>query len=59
VTDREVEAAGATPGTPKFQKLKDQMIATRLDARPKKVVVEAPPEATVPAPPATAGSAKR
>lgn len=58
VTDKEVEAAGAVPGTPKFQKLKDQMVATKLDARPKKVVTEAPPEA-VPAPPATAGSGKR
>jgi len=40
-----VEAAGATPGTPKFQKLKEQTIAKKLDARPKKVVepvVESP-----------------
>ena len=45
LTDREVEAAGALPGTPKFQKLKEQMIAKKLDARPKKVietVAEAP-----------------
>ena len=30
--------AGAVPGTPKFQKLKEQMVAKRLDARPKKIV---------------------
>jgi tRNA nucleotidyltransferase (CCA-adding enzyme) len=45
VTDREVEAAGAVPGTPKFQKLKEQIIAKKLDARPKKIVepvIEAP-----------------
>jgi tRNA nucleotidyltransferase (CCA-adding enzyme) len=41
ITDREVAAAGTQPGTPKFQKLKAEMIATRLDARPKKA---APPE---------------
>ena len=35
-------------GTPKFQKTKEQMILTRLDARPKKVAPE--PEPT-PAPP--------
>jgi tRNA nucleotidyltransferase/poly(A) polymerase len=45
VTDKDVEAAGGVPGTPKFQKLKDQMIATKLDARPKKV---AEPPAEVP-----------
>lgn len=36
VTDAEVQAAGAAPGSPKFQKLKDQMISARLNARPKK-----------------------
>ena len=38
VTDRDVEAAGGVPGTPKFQKLKEQMISKKLDARPKKIV---------------------
>jgi tRNA nucleotidyltransferase/poly(A) polymerase len=38
VTDQEVEEAGGVPGTPKFQKLKEQIIAKKLDARPKKVV---------------------
>jgi len=37
------DVVGAEPGTPKFQKLYAQMIAAKLDARPKKVVVEEPP----------------
>ncbi len=36
ITDAEVEAAGAAPGTPKFQKLKEEMISARLDGRTKK-----------------------
>lgn len=42
VTERDVIGQGAQPGTPKFAKLHQQMIATRLDARPKKVVIEEP-----------------
>jgi tRNA nucleotidyltransferase (CCA-adding enzyme) len=49
VTDAMVEERGGKPGTPKFAKLRDGMIAVRLDARPKKVVpVEAPPPLPVP-----------
>ena len=48
ITNEMVAATGAVPGTPKFQKAKEQMILTRLDARPNKPAVE--PEAT-PAPP--------
>ena len=44
VTDREVIEAGFTLGTPKFQKAKAEMIAKRLDARPKKPDSEAEPE---------------
>ena len=43
VTDQEVIEKGGLPGTPKFEKLKWQLIAARLDAKPKKVVVEEPP----------------
>jgi tRNA nucleotidyltransferase (CCA-adding enzyme) len=43
VTEKEVLERGAQPGTPKFAKLQQQMIAARLDARPKKIVVEEPP----------------
>jgi tRNA nucleotidyltransferase (CCA-adding enzyme) len=48
ITNEVVAATGVAPGTPKFQKVKDQMILTRLDARPKKPAAE--PEPT-PAPP--------
>jgi tRNA nucleotidyltransferase (CCA-adding enzyme) len=51
VTDAMVEERGGHTGTPKFAKLRDGMIAARLDARPKKVApVEAAPPP--PAPPA-------
>lgn len=43
ITDKAVIERGAEPGTPKFAKLQQQMIAARLDARPKKIVVEEPP----------------
>ncbi len=42
VTEKDVIERGAQPGTPKFAKLHQQMIAARLDARPKKVPVEEP-----------------
>jgi tRNA nucleotidyltransferase (CCA-adding enzyme) len=48
ITNEMVAATGAVPGTPKFQKAKEHMILTRLDARPKKPAVEAEP---APAPP--------
>lgn len=51
VTDKSVIEAGAQPGTAKFLKLQQQMIAARLDARPKKTVIEAPP----PPPPVVSG----
>lgn len=51
VTDADVEAEGLKPGTPKFTKRKAEKIATRLDARPRKVV-----EAPIPMPePVVAG----
>ena len=48
VTDQEVQERGVEPGTPKFKKLKAEMIAARLDARPKKVLT---PELEEPEPP--------
>jgi tRNA nucleotidyltransferase (CCA-adding enzyme) len=42
ITEREVINKGGEPGTSKFSKLQQQLIAARLDARPKKVVVEPP-----------------
>jgi len=49
VTDRDVEAAaaGIAPGSPKYKKIRDQLITTKLDSRPKKV----PPPEEIPAPP--------
>jgi tRNA nucleotidyltransferase (CCA-adding enzyme) len=41
ITDSQVVEAGFTPGTPKFEKAKAEMIAKRLDARPKKTEPEA------------------
>jgi tRNA nucleotidyltransferase/poly(A) polymerase len=43
VTDRDVMATGARPGTPKVQKVRGEMILTKLDARPKKVPPPAAP----------------
>jgi tRNA nucleotidyltransferase/poly(A) polymerase len=48
VTDEMVALTGVIPGTPKFQKAKDEMILKHLDARPKKV--EPPPEPPPPPP---------
>ena len=45
ITDKDVLATGAKPGTPKFQKVREELILTKLDARPKKVP---PPEAPPP-----------
>ena len=50
VTERDVIEQGVQPGTPKFAKLHQQLIATRLDARPKKVVIEEPPPPPPPGP---------
>ncbi len=51
VTDRDVLATGAKPGTPKFQKAREEMILTKLDARPKKI----PPPLETPGPGAPGG----
>jgi tRNA nucleotidyltransferase (CCA-adding enzyme) len=36
ITSELVAASGVAPGTPKFQRTREEMILTRLDARPKK-----------------------
>ena len=46
ITDKDVLATGARPGRPKFQKEREELILTKLDARPKKVP---PPEVQPPA----------
>jgi tRNA nucleotidyltransferase/poly(A) polymerase len=52
VTDRDVLAAGAAPGTPKWAKTRQELIATRLDSRPKKPApaLEEAPVVVAPAP---------
>ena len=50
VTEKDVLATGARAGTPKFQKVREELILTRLDARPKKP----PPPPETPAAPVSA-----
>lgn len=57
VTDRDVTEQGVELGSPKFLKLRQQMINAKLDARPKKVVVEELPPPPAPAP--TSGPGRR
>src|SRR5437763_3910961 len=59
ITEREVVAAGGQPGTAKYDKLRDELIATRLDARPKKVPPPEPAPEVPPAPPPTSAFARR
>lgn len=49
ITDELVTATGVAAGTPKFARIKEEMILTRLDARPKKPAPE--PEPPPPPPP--------
>lgn len=51
VTDDEVRAKGVEPGTPKWDKVKEEVIAAKLNARPKKPA----PEEVPPTPPQTPG----
>jgi tRNA nucleotidyltransferase (CCA-adding enzyme) len=55
ITDEVVRAAGGTPGTPKYQRLKEELILVRLDARPKK---PAPAPEPPPPPPPMSGFAR-
>jgi len=50
VTPQDVIEQGGQPGTAKFEKIYKELIAARLDARPKKVVVEEPPPPPPPPP---------
>jgi tRNA nucleotidyltransferase/poly(A) polymerase len=51
VTEEEVRAKGVEPGTAKYEKAKEELIAAKLNARPKKPAEEPAP---APAPEATA-----
>ncbi len=50
VTEAEVVAAGAVPGTPKFYKVRDGLVAARLDGRVRKPVAPPAPIVVVPEP---------
>lgn len=50
ITEEQVAATGAKPGTAKFQKAHHSMIAARLNARPRKIVPLVEPEVVVPEP---------
>jgi tRNA nucleotidyltransferase (CCA-adding enzyme) len=57
VTEEDVRAKGVTPGTPKFNRVKEELIAAKLNARPKK---PAPEEVPAPPPqPVPSGSLRR
>ena len=55
ITDRQVAAMGAEPGTPKFSKLKEETILARLDGRLKKPPAPAAEEAPAAPPPPLKG----
>jgi tRNA nucleotidyltransferase (CCA-adding enzyme) len=59
VTERDVLATGARPGTPKFQKVREEMILTKLDARPKKIPPPLEAPATGPGPAQAGGGPGR
>jgi len=44
VTDKQVAAKGVAPGTPKFRKLKEEMVVARLDGRVRKPAPPPVPE---------------
>jgi tRNA nucleotidyltransferase/poly(A) polymerase len=46
ITEAQVAASGARPGTPKFEKIWKGLVAQRLNSRPRKVVVAPDPEPT-------------
>lgn len=50
ITDSVVTEHGGKQGTPKFAKLREELIASRLDSRPKKVVPVEPPPPPPPPP---------
>jgi tRNA nucleotidyltransferase (CCA-adding enzyme) len=60
ITEAQVAASGAKPGTPKFDKIRKGLVAQLLNARPRKVVAEPEPEpAPLPAPIVMSSRARR
>jgi tRNA nucleotidyltransferase/poly(A) polymerase len=56
LTDEEVLETGVKPGTPKYAKARQEMLCKRLDARPKKIVVEEAAPAPLLSAPIVAGA---
>jgi tRNA nucleotidyltransferase (CCA-adding enzyme) len=59
VTDEEVRAKGVEPGTPKYEKAREELIAAKLNARPKKPAPEEVAAASAPPQPAAPGNLRR
>ncbi|HEX8984037.1 MAG TPA: hypothetical protein VF767_01345, partial [Bryobacteraceae bacterium] len=59
VTEEEVRAKGVEPGTPKYEKAKEELIAAKLNARPKKPPVEDAAATPPPAQPMATGTLRR
>ncbi len=59
VTDEEVRAQGVMPGTPKYEKVKEELIVARLNARPKKPTPEEAAAAAAPPEPVPTGALRR
>jgi tRNA nucleotidyltransferase/poly(A) polymerase len=60
ITEAQVTASGAKPGTPKFDKIRRGLVSQRLNARPRKVVAAPEPEtAPLPAPIVMSSRARR
>jgi tRNA nucleotidyltransferase (CCA-adding enzyme) len=49
ITEKQVIEGGAQPGTPKFEQLHQKLIAARLDARPRRAIIEESPAVPPPA----------
>ena len=59
ITERDVLAAGAEPGTAKGERVREHLILTHLDARPKKAEPAPPVETAAPPLPSPAAPARR
>lgn len=57
ITDRQVSAQGVEPASPKFKKLKSELILARLDGRAKKPAEPPSPAEAIPAEPAAVRTA--
>lgn len=59
ITEQEIRAKGGEPGTAKYRRLKEELIAARLNARPKRPAPQAPAASPVAPAPSDPRNAKR